>query len=508
MSLAIVHSRGVTGIHAPRVTIEVHLSNGLPAFHLVGLAETSVRESRDRVRSALVNSGFVFPAKRITVNLAPADLPKEGGRFDLAIAIGIIAASGQIDPQALEQVEMVGELALSGQIRGVSAILPFAAACHEAQRHAILPITNDREASVIRDLVRYPAQHLTAVFKHLAKIENIRQPEPYKPPTEPDTSADMADILGQHGAKRALEIAAAGSHNLIFCGPPGTGKTMLASRMPGILPPLTDREALEIAMIHSVGNAPRPSSIYRTRPFRQPHHTSSSVALVGGGATPLPGEVSYAHHGVLFLDELPEFERRVLDVLREPIEAGEIHLSRAAGRATYPARFQLLAAMNPSPTGSKDDQRCSTDVVLKYLNRISGPFLDRFDMQVDVPCLPSNVLSDRFQSKGDTSDIIRHRVVEARKRQLERAGVSNAHISPSDLFKHCNLSVELEHFLQQAMDRLALSLRAVHRVLKVARTIADLDATPSVLQHHLSEALSYRAIDALLKELTSTGRLR
>lgn len=504
MSLAVVYSRACVGINAPLVTIEVHLANGLPAFNLVGLAETAVRESKERVRSALLNSGFEFPAKRITVNLAPADLPKEGGRFDLAIALGIIAACGLFPSDHLDKIECVGELALTGDIRSVSGVLPFAYACAQNHRIAAVPATNASEAGLVTNCQILSLSSLTEMFLHLSGRQVLSAYQRTAIITQAHYEMDLADIKGQHMAKRALEISAAGNHNILFCGPPGSGKTMLAQRLLTILPQLEEHQALESATIRSVSHQQIEPESWQLRPFRQPHHTSSAIALVGGGSRPKPGEISLAHHGVLFLDELPEFDRKVLDVLREPLESGQIHISRAAGQVSYPASFQLVAAMNPSPTGSLHDGRCTSEQILKYLNRISGPFLDRVDIQVDVPKL---AMDDIYQPKLDkaveNSETVRQRVVKARTVQHQRAKKLNAHLTNQELETHCVLSRKDQLFLRQAAEKLELSMRAFHRVMKIARTIADLELNPNIQQIHLAEALSYRALDNIIQQLSN-----
>ncbi len=501
MTLSLVSTRAALGVEAPSVTVEVHLSNGLPALSLVGLPETTVKEARDRVRSALINSGFSFPAKRITVNLAPADLPKEGGRYDLPIAIAILAASEQVPADKLGQYEFLGELALTGALRGVQGAIPAAMAALQAGRQLILSSDNAQEVGLIKYGDCLIAEHLLDIctFLHGKKTLMTAVADPAPQAIE---SEDLTDIIGQEQGKRALEITASGGHNLLLIGPPGTGKTMLATRLPGLMPPLTDKEALECASIASLMNTGSLHKQWRQRPFRSPHHSASLFALIGGGALPRPGEISLAHNGVLFLDELPEFERRTLDALREPIESGEITISRARAKVTWPARFQLIAAMNPTPTGhyQGNHNRCSPQQTLRYLSRLSGPFLDRFDISLEVPLLPSGVLSNS-QRKSESSMIVRQRVQIAREMQLARAWKINALLSNQEIQQWCGISAEDAEWLESVLTALGLSVRAWQRILKVARTIADLANDEKIVRAHLLEALSYRGIDRMLIHL-------
>jgi magnesium chelatase family protein len=494
MALTQLHTRARQGIQAPRVGVEIHISNGLPAFSIVGLPEAAVRESRDRVRSAIINSGFEFPARRITVNLAPADLPKEGGRYDLAIALGILEASGQIRLGRLADVECYAELALGGELRPVSGLIPALVACAGAGGRALIASGNAAEAGILDRLDALQADSLAQICASLAGGDPLPGVETLPRDHCVDYALDLRDVLGQAQARRALEIAAAGGHHLLMMGPPGTGKSMLAQRLNTLLPPMDEEEALQTLSIHSIGDQALDLRHWRRRPFRSPHHTVSGVALVGGGAQARPGEVSLAHNGVLFLDELTEFDRKTLEVLREPLETGEIHISRAARQETYPAAFQLVAAMNPCPGGCPSIAacQCSAEQLTRYRNKLSAPLLDRIDIQIELPPLDRSELMEREGPPPEDSASVRERVIAARNRQIRRQGRLNARLDSGDIDDFCTLNPDSSALLGSAIDKLKLSARSYHRLLKLARTIADLAGDEAITTAAVSEAIGYR----------------
>lgn len=492
MSLATINSRALCALTAQQVSVEVHLSQGLPAFHLVGLPETSVKESKERVRSAIINSHFDFPACRITINLAPADLPKDGGRYDLAIAIGILAASEQINTSELEQYEFIGELGLAGNLLAVNGIVQAAMACKHSPKQLIIAKGNAYEAALVSDNSLY-AEHLLEVSAHINKRKNLQRCQ-VTPPTAATFSGDFAEVQGQHQAKRALTIAAAGKHNVLFSGPPGCGKSMLAQRFSSILPSLTQAEQLEILSIQSLSKQIKQTAIQR--PFRAPHHSASAVAMVGGGNPPQPGEITLAHLGVLFLDELPEYPRGVLESLREPLENGSVGISRAGIQVEFPAKFQLLAAMNPCPCGyygsTQQACRCTPDAIRRYQQRVSGPLLDRIDLHLQLQATPIQQIIKPQTSKEQSSCDIRQHVEQAQALAFERQKTSNAELKGQQLLEHAALSPNCSDLLESGANRLQLSARAIQKIIKVSRTIADLDGASCINEAHILEALSFR----------------
>ncbi len=500
MSLARVYSRALAGIEAPLVTVETHISNGMPGLAIVGLPETAVRESRERVRSAILNANLEFPARRVTVNLAPAELPKVGGRYDLAIALSILVASEQLPAARLIDHEFLGELALGGELRAVSGVLPAAIRSRDSGRKLVVPSANRDEAGIVKGCRSCYADGLGGVLQMLTDGGQLPSCPPAALASDqasqgPAGYPDLADIRGQASAKRALQIAAAGGHNLLLKGPPGTGKTLLAAALPGILPRLDERSALEVAALRSVASTKLDLTGFYLPPLRSPHHTATPPSLVGGGVRALPGEVSLAHHGVLFLDELPEFAGRALEALREPLEARAITISRANHRISYPASFQLVAAMNPCPCGYLGDPsgrcRCTQPRIDAYRQKISGPLLDRFDLLVEVPRLSHQELS-QVDNTMDHSAAVRHKVTRCRQRQFERAGVLNSNLRTRDLERFCRLDKSGDRLLRQAMKKLHLSARGFHRVLRLARTLADYQERDSIEEQHLLEALTHR----------------
>ena len=495
MKTATIFSRASNGVDAPQVTVEVHLAGGFPGFTIVGLPATAVKESRDRVKSAIINSGFKFPTARIVVNLAPADLPKQGGRFDLAMAIGILAANENITLAHLDQYEFAAELSLMGDLREIKGVLPFSIATQKQQRQLITAPGNADEATLSRAAKVLPAKHLLDVVAHLNEQTPLTLYENKIRPQQINYPFDLVEVKGQPYAKRVLEIAASGNHSLLLQGPPGSGKSMLAERLPTILPPMPESDALATAAVKSLTHEGFNPKDWRQRPFRRPHHTSSSVALVGGGNPPKPGEISIAHCGILFLDELPQFSRHVLETLREPLESKVIHISRAQSHVAFPADFQLIAAMNPCPCGYATDPsgrcHCTQEQIARYQGKLSGPFLDRIDLHVEVAPLAKKFLL-RHDTQTESSATVRARVEQTHQRQLARQNCLNSYLSGQALREFCPLATEQLHYLEETFEQLGLSARSFDRVLRVARTIADMAGHERIATEHLMEAIGYR----------------
>ncbi|MDY0065507.1 MAG: YifB family Mg chelatase-like AAA ATPase [Steroidobacteraceae bacterium] len=500
MGIAIVLSRAQQGMAAPRVRVEVDIGAGLPRFTIVGLPEAVVKESKDRVRAAITNSGFSFPDGRVTVNLSPAELPKEGGRFDLPIALAMLLASEQLRGVDLGGCEFYGELSLTGELRPMRGALLVAAAAVRADAPIIAPLENAFELGLVANCRYAVASRLLDVAAHVSGNQPLEFLSGAPPPPAVGAYADLNEVRGQTQAKRALEVAAAGEHSLLMIGPPGAGKSMLAQRLPGLLPLMSEAEALEAAAVRSAAGLSIDPALWRVRPFRSPHHSASAVALVGGGSHPRPGEISLAHQGVLFLDELPEFDRRALEALREPLETGIVTVSRAARQAEFPACFQLIAAMNPCPCGYLGDGRrckCTSEAVARYRSRLSGPLLDRLDLHIEAPRLAIETLSKRDSPEAEPSAAVARRVIAARTVQYARQGAANARLNNREVERYCQPTRAGLALLERASGALGLSARAFHRVLKVARTIADLGGAEAIDVAHVGEAMALRRLDRL-----------